>query len=81
MLADYIKAGHEKGHNLTFMSIVIAAFVRTVSQCPELNRFIMNKQIYARNRISVSFVVLRRSRGRQHHGFAGEVDLKHRHRI
>jgi hypothetical protein len=39
---------------------VIAAFVRTVSQCPELNRFIMNKQIYARNRISVSFVVLRR---------------------
>ena len=60
VLADYIKAAREKGHNLTFMSIVIAAFVRTVSQCPELNRFIMNKQIYARNRISVSFVVLRR---------------------
>ena len=60
VLADYIKAAHAKGHNLTFMSIVIAAFVRTVSQCPELNRFIMNKQIYARNRISVSFVVLKR---------------------
>jgi hypothetical protein len=59
-LALYIKQARTKGHNLTFMSIVIAAFVRTVSQCPELNRFVINKQIYARNRISVSFVVLRR---------------------
>ena len=59
-LARYIVAKGAEGYKLSFMDIVLAAYVRAISQMPELNRFIANKQIYARNRISVSFVVLRR---------------------
>ena len=55
----YIRAKKEEGHNISFMVIVIAAFVRAITICPELNRFVVNKQIYARNHISVSFVVLK----------------------
>lgn len=58
-IVSYIKERRAQGHSLSFMTIVIAAFVRTVSQCPELNRFVANKRIYSRNRISVSFVVLK----------------------
>ncbi|MDO4546801.1 MAG: hypothetical protein Q4D04_01745 [Clostridia bacterium] len=62
-LANYIKKKRGEGHVFSFMTIVIAAYLRTVSQCPELNRFIANKQIFARNRISVSFVVLKNTHG------------------
>lgn len=59
VLVKYIKEKRAQGHNLSFMTIVIAAYLRTVAHCPELNRFISNKQLYARNRFSVSFVVLK----------------------
>lgn len=58
-LVRYIKEKRLQGHNMTFMTIILAAYVRVVSQCPELNRFVSNKQIFARNRISVSFVVIK----------------------
>lgn len=43
--------------NLTFLHVLIAAMVRTVSQKPGLNRFIAGQKIYARNQILVSLVV------------------------
>jgi len=43
---------------MNHMSIIIAAYLRTVSQNPYLNRFVMNKRIYARNHFCVSFVTL-----------------------
>ncbi len=58
-LVKYIKEKRADGHNLSFMTIIVAAYVRTMAICPELNRFVVNKQIYARNRVSVSFVVLK----------------------
>ena len=58
-LVRYIKEKRLQGHNMTFMTIILAAYVRVVSQCPELNRFVSNKQIFARNRISISFVVIK----------------------
>ncbi|MBR2571318.1 MAG: hypothetical protein IKE30_04240 [Clostridia bacterium] len=66
-MARYIKQQKISGHSITFMTIIIAAFVRTVSEHPEINRFIANKRIYARNNISISFVVLKRTAG-------GEMD-------
>ncbi|MGJ4849713.1 hypothetical protein ACH6CV_05625 [Bacillota bacterium Meth-B3] len=59
VLAQYIKAKRADGHNFSFMTIVVAAYLRAMAACPELNRFVVNKQIYARNRVSVSFVVLK----------------------
>ena len=43
---------------MTHMSIVIAGALRLYSQNPNLNRFCMNRKIYARNHFCVSFVTL-----------------------
>ena len=57
-LARYIAAKADEGYKITFMEIVIAAYVRTVSQMPELNRFIANKRLYARSELVISFALL-----------------------
>ncbi len=58
-LTRFIAAQTEKGEKITFMQIIIASFVRAVSQHPEINRFIMNKQYYSRTNCTVSFNVLK----------------------
>ena len=58
-LARYIVKKGGEGYKISFMDIIIAAYVRTVAAMPEINRFIANKRIYARKEISVSFVVLK----------------------
>ena len=57
-LARYIVAKGQEGYKITFMEIVIAAYVRVVSQIPEVNRFVSNKRLYARNELAVSFALL-----------------------
>ena len=49
----------EKNEKLTHMQIIVAAYVRGVSQHPEINRFIMNKQYYSRTNCTVSFTMLK----------------------
>lgn len=60
-LARYIAEKNNEGYKITFMEIIIAAYVRTVSQLPEINRFIANKRLYARSELAVSFALLRNS--------------------
>jgi len=60
-MTRYIRDKRKEGHNITYMGLILAAYVRTVSQYPELNRFIMNKQLFARNHICVSFVTLKKN--------------------
>ena len=57
-LARYIVEKGNEGKKISFMELVIAAYVRTVSQLPEINRFIQNRRIYARTQLSVSFALL-----------------------
>lgn len=57
-LARYIVRKGEEGYKISFMDIIIAAYVRTIAEIPMLNRFIANKRIYTRNELCVSFVVL-----------------------
>ena len=59
ILTNYIRAQRDKGYTLSYMDLVIAAYVRTVSQNPEMNRFIHNKQLFARNTICVSLAILK----------------------
>ena len=59
VLANYIKKKREEGRTISFMTIIIASYVRIVAHYPYLNRFVMNKHIYARDRISVSFAMVR----------------------
>ena len=61
LLARYIAEKSRQGEKITFMQIILAAYVRAVSQHPEVNRFIMNKQYYARNNCSASFTMLKDS--------------------
>jgi len=58
-LARYIAKKNAEGVKVTFMQLLIAAYVRGVSQVPEVNRFIINKQIFNRNEITCAFTMLR----------------------
>lgn len=57
-MQDYIRQCRRRGVSISHMSIIIAGYLRLVSQNPYLNRFVMNKKIYARNHFCVSFVTL-----------------------
>ncbi|MBP0963324.1 MAG: 2-oxo acid dehydrogenase subunit E2 [Oscillospiraceae bacterium] len=57
VLDEYIREHREECPGINYMSIVIAALVRMLSQRPHLNRFVMNGRIFARKGIVVSFVV------------------------
>ena len=59
LMARYIASQSAKGERITFMNIIVAAYVRAVSQHPEVNRFIMNKQYYSRANCTVSFTMLK----------------------
>lgn len=56
---EYVMETRKKGHKISHMAVVLSALVRTISEYPELNRFIVNSKIYARNELSVGMVVLR----------------------
>lgn len=43
--------------NFSMLHLIIAAYVRTVSQKPALNRFISGQRIYARHRIEVNMAI------------------------
>ena len=58
-MSRYIAQKSREGQKVTFMQILVAAYVRAVSQHPEVNRFIFNKQYFARNNCSVSYTVLK----------------------
>lgn len=57
-IQKYINKKRKEGINISHMALIIAAYVKTMSQYPELNRFIVNKRVYQRNEIAVGMVVL-----------------------
>ena len=58
-LARYIVQKGNEGYKFTFMELLIAAYVRTVSVLPEINRFVSNKRLYARTQLTASFALLK----------------------
>ena len=60
ILSRYIRRQKkEKNEKVSYMQIIVAAYVRAVSRNPEVNRFIMNKQLFARNNCSAAFTILK----------------------
>ena len=51
---EKVKSGKR---NFTLLHIILAAYVRTISQRPGINRFISGQKIYARNNIEVVMAV------------------------
>lgn len=58
-ISQFLKKKREEGKAYSHMDIILAAYARTVGQFPCINRFIVNKRIYARNELAVGMVVLK----------------------
>ena len=71
-MSAYIRAQAEKGEKISHMQIIVAAYVRAISTNPNVNRFIMNKQLFARNNCSAAFTILKVP----HQPDAGEAVVK-----
>ena len=65
-IQDYINKRRKEGVRISHMSLVIAAYLRTLAEFPELNRFVVNKKIYTRNEVAIGMVVLKS--GEDHNG-------------
>jgi len=55
----YMNQKRKEGKRYNHLTLIIAAMVRAMSQYPALNRFVVNKRIYARNELAVGMVVLK----------------------
>jgi hypothetical protein len=55
----YIRAKRDEGLKISHLSLVAAAYVRTCAEFPQLNRFIVNRKVYARTELAVGMVVLK----------------------
>ena len=62
-LKAYLAEKRAQGMQISYMAIIIAAYLRTAAEIPALNRFIVNKRIYARNEFTVGMVVLKPGQG------------------
>lgn len=54
---EFIRKEGEKGIKFNYMHIVIAGLVRMLANRPKMNRFIINRKVYARKGISICFTV------------------------
>lgn len=57
----YIRQKAKEGTKISHMMLIMAAYVRTVAEFPHLNRFVVNRKIYAHNDLTISLVVLKES--------------------
>lgn len=56
---EYILKARKEGRNISHMAMVMAAWVRVVSEFPAMNRFVVNKKVYAHNDFVAGMVVQR----------------------
>lgn len=58
-MAAYIRKHKDTPYNMSFMTIMAAAYVRTLHHHPALNYFVMGNRIYRHKDITVSLMVLK----------------------
>ena len=58
----YIQSKRREGVRISYMALILAAYFKAYQQNPKINRFIMNKQVFARNTINASLTVLRNAK-------------------
>ncbi|SHN88381.1 2-oxo acid dehydrogenase subunit E2 [Desulfitobacterium chlororespirans] len=56
---QYIKEKKDQGIRLNYLHLFIAVYVRVLAQRPQLNRFVMNNEIYTRYDIRISMAIKR----------------------
>lgn len=67
----YRNEARKKGQPVSRLAVLLAAYLRTAAEYPQLNRFVVNKRIYARNEFAVAMVVLKE--GMMDHGTMSKV--------
>ena len=55
----YVLDARRRGYRISHMAVIMAAYIRVVSEFPALNRFVVNSKIYAHNDLTAGMVVLR----------------------
>lgn len=55
----YLNRKRKEGVRYSHLAVMFTAFAHTIAQYPALNRFVVNKRIYARNEIAFGMVVLK----------------------
>lgn len=55
----FVKKHRQNGLTISPMTVFISAYIRAIHEMPSLNRFVVNKMIYDRNELAVSFVILK----------------------
>lgn len=58
-MQKYLNEKRKEGIALSHLSLIIAAYVRVVGEFPLLNRFVVNRKIYARKELAIGMVVLK----------------------
>lgn len=58
-MQEYLNSKRKEGIHLSHLAIIAAAYTRIVGHYPQLNRFVVNKRIYARNEFNIGMVVLK----------------------
>ena len=58
-VSQYIASLPPEAPHVSYMSLIIAAYVRTMRKYPQANRFIKGKHFYQRKHIEVCFVMLK----------------------
>ena len=55
---EYIREKHAEGYeHFGLIHLILAAYVRTVSQRPAINRFVAGQQVFARNKIEIAITI------------------------
>lgn len=55
---EYIKQKREEGmEHLTLMHVIIAAYIRLISQRPQLNRFIRGQRVWTRRSVEIALTI------------------------
>jgi len=58
-IKHYISEKRKEGFNTSVMVLVLAAYLRALTQHPAMNRFVVNKRIYSRKGVWIGMVVQR----------------------
>ncbi len=73
-IREYLNKKRKEGIKLSHLSVITAAYTRVVAEYPLLNRFVVNKRVYARNELAVAMVVLKG--GKLDNGTMSKVNLQ-----
>lgn len=72
-IQNYLNAKRKEGIRLSHLGVILAAYTRVVAEFPFLNRFVVNKTVYARNELAIGMVVLKS--GQMDNGTMSKVKL------